>query len=763
MIGHQASSRLGDTQSRQYYYDHRGRADDQEVYTGGTLSETIEYAYDEPGWLVEEARASASGTSTASYGYDLGGNRTGRVVVQDHGTGSPVTTSTSYTIGTGNLVTAVDGVAVTWNAHGEIETDHRGQDILRDADGLEWGIRLPTGQVTHEITRDAWGLPLTIDPDGNPCTVDTRTHAWGPREGTGPVAGRDEDGLGVINVAIEGIELGRVSGGLFRAVATDKNGTLVLDGDALLGDPGAFGEGATRASSSAEHRAYAGLELLEGTGYQLPQHRLYDAELGRFASADPLGLAGGDHRFAYAGNDPVGFVDPSGLTRAPVMTDGRPVAVCGTASGTQYCHEGSVSRTLEGPGEDAAFMEATSINEMHALARRDEARENRREAIRETAAMMANVIAELNASQAEIDAAKSSLALAVEQAIIAETFEPGSVEGLEMSDSMDNAVAGATAERIAAMMAPLEAREATSSANAAMSHRDWRERRASRKPILLACMGCEPGIMDGDPEPAPYTVEVFAYRHSVSSLLGRLKNVFSAGLDHDVALAHGTGRALAQSGTMLFLSHRTIGVGVLATTGKNPLEAMNAVDGWVRRQQSEAVGEAVARTPSAKYPYAAGVAVAAALETLVGGEAARVAGAGGRLGSAGTGAFLEGVAGGKGLGFFADRSVTVSEKGPRLVENHLSQFGADAANAAMLGRVRDALANGTRLSGADASFYMHEASEATMMGRGLTYEAAHAAALGKYKVSPFSVYAPEVIQALPDQFNSNWRTFWGLQ
>ncbi len=109
VTGREVGNGLGDTQSRQYYYDNRGRADCQEVYSGGTLSETIEYAYDEPGWLVEEARAPASGTSTASYGYDLGGNRTGRVVVQDDGTGSPVTTSTSYTIGTGNRVTGVDG------------------------------------------------------------------------------------------------------------------------------------------------------------------------------------------------------------------------------------------------------------------------------------------------------------------------------------------------------------------------------------------------------------------------------------------------------------------------------------------------------------------------------------------------------------------------------------------------------------------------------------------------------------------------------
>ena len=36
------------------------------------------------------------------------------------------------------------------------------------------------------------------------------------------------------------------------------------------------------------------------------------------------------------------------------------------------------------------------------------------------------------------------------------------------------------------------------------------------------------------------------------------------------------------------------------------------------------------------------------------------------------------------------------------------------------------------------------------------------ASLAKYNVSPFSVYHPDVIEALPELFNSNWSAFWGL-
>jgi hypothetical protein len=80
----------------------------------------------------------------------------------------------------------------------------------------------------------------------------------------------------------------------------------------------------------------------------------------------------------------------------------------------------------------------------------------------------------------------------------------------------------------------------------------------------------------------------------------------------------------------------------------------------------------------------------------------------------------------------------------------------------MLQRLRSAMEAGRTVTGADAVFYTHEAAEATMMGRGMAYDVAHAAALSKYQVSPFSVYHPEVIQTLPEQFNPNWRAFWRL-
>lgn len=45
----------------------------------------------------------------------------------------------------------------------------------------------------------------------------------------------------------------------------------------------------------------------------LTRHRAYDAALGRFLSADPLGLGGGPNVYAYCLGNPLAYIDPLGL------------------------------------------------------------------------------------------------------------------------------------------------------------------------------------------------------------------------------------------------------------------------------------------------------------------------------------------------------------------------------------------------------------------------------------------------------------------
>lgn len=66
------------------------------------------------------------------------------------------------------------------------------------------------------------------------------------------------------------------------------------------------------------------------------------------------------------------------------------------------------------------------------------------------------------------------------------------------------------------------------------------------------------------------------------------------------------------------------------------------------------------------------------------------------------------------------------------------------------------------MSGADANFYHHELTESNLMGQGMPYEEAHAAALEAHGASPYSLYSPDVIERFPEYFNQAYRDFWGL-
>ena len=49
------------------------------------------------------------------------------------------------------------------------------------------------------------------------------------------------------------------------------------------------------------------------SGFYLCGFRYYDPSAGRWITRDPIGFAGGANLYGYVGNDPVNFVDPSGL------------------------------------------------------------------------------------------------------------------------------------------------------------------------------------------------------------------------------------------------------------------------------------------------------------------------------------------------------------------------------------------------------------------------------------------------------------------
>ncbi len=101
---------------------------------------------------------------------------------------------------------------------------------------------------------------------------------------------------------------------------------LVDDEGAVVetADRGAFlaGRTAPGAATSTPLR-FAGQYEDEETGLYYNRFRYYDPETGRYISADPSGLRGGNNLYAYACN-PVGWMDPWGLHRVSVEIVGGP-------------------------------------------------------------------------------------------------------------------------------------------------------------------------------------------------------------------------------------------------------------------------------------------------------------------------------------------------------------------------------------------------------------------------------------------------------
>jgi hypothetical protein len=116
----------------------------------------------------------------------------------------------------------------------------------------------------------------------------------------------------------------------------------------------------------------------------------------------------------------------------------------------------------------------------------------------------------------------------------------------------------------------------------------------------------------------------------------------------------------------------------------------------------------------------------------------------------------------EGLGKISGNTYKVTQSDINTIKRHLSGFDPSYANKEMINRLETALKNGTSITGADASFYLHELKESGLMRSGMSYAQAHQAALNFYGVSNFSVYHPDVIKIDPSYWNQGWFDFWGI-
>ena len=97
--------------------------------------------------------------------------------------------------------------------------------------------------------------------------------------------------------------------------ATDKAGNVVW-----AASYNAFGKASVTTPAATADKPTIPLNLRlpgqyldEETGLHYNWHRYYDADTGRYVTADPIGLRGGMNQYAYAAGAPITYTDPEGL------------------------------------------------------------------------------------------------------------------------------------------------------------------------------------------------------------------------------------------------------------------------------------------------------------------------------------------------------------------------------------------------------------------------------------------------------------------
>jgi RHS repeat-associated protein len=280
------------------------------------------YDYDVRGRLT---RVRKDGVDVATYAYDANGNRADGAAVVD----------------AQDRVTSMNGATYTYSAAGErlSRTNGAGQTTYTyDGRGHLASVTLPGG-VRADYDLDAYGRRITKRRNG---TVQNR---FLYRNALQPAAEVDDVGALMTRYIYARGELGPDA--LERAGATylllkDERGSIRFVVDSTSGaiaqalEYDAFGRVLSDTSPGFQPFGFAGGIYDADTGLVHFGARDYDAETGSFTRKDPSRFGGGENLYAYAGGDPVNFVDPDGESVVGALVGGVEGGVVG------YAEEGAV-------------------------------------------------------------------------------------------------------------------------------------------------------------------------------------------------------------------------------------------------------------------------------------------------------------------------------------------------------------------------------------------------------------------------------------
>ncbi|HUT10528.1 MAG TPA: RHS repeat-associated core domain-containing protein [Thermoguttaceae bacterium] len=280
-----------------------------------TLDGAWTYEYDAIGQLTHAVFAPAAGSTLPAqdiaYKYDPLGNRLSTTINGE---------TTAYTSNELNQYTQVGDTLYEYDEDGNLireTTSGQTTEYVYNTDNKLVMVTMPDGTV-YEYTYDAFGNRVAVSVDGvvTEYVIDPTGlgNVIGQYDGTADAwqAGYTH-GFGLVNqTTAAGSHFYDFDALGSTAALTDALGAAVNTYAYLP-----FGGELAWTETVANDFQFVGQwgVMNEGSGLDFMRARYYDSCLGRFASHDPIGVSSGDqNHYRYVRNQPLTYVDPSGLT-----------------------------------------------------------------------------------------------------------------------------------------------------------------------------------------------------------------------------------------------------------------------------------------------------------------------------------------------------------------------------------------------------------------------------------------------------------------